>query len=160
MRFVRAALSFAVWLVLGWLWLMFVALVIGGLVAFTIEYLLVSASPPAWTGYLVSGLTLLAAALVALFSTVRTRRLGLTVLVWVLLIGAINTATALLTRFGVVVPRLGYLALADSSAGTGTLLVNGVALLAAGGLFIFIREITTAAKGDTTELNEDEAPEA
>jgi hypothetical protein len=147
MRFVREALLFVLWLFLGWLWLMVASLVIAGLVAFTIEYFLVSPSTPAFVGYLISGLSLFAATLIVLFSTAKTKRLGRGVLVAVLALGVLDVATSLLTRFGAEVPRVGYtLVLGGSSPGIGSQLVNGVALLSGAAVFLFVRELDAAEK--------------
>ncbi len=160
MRFVRAALAFVVWLVLGWLWLMLVALVVGGVVALTIQYFFMSGAAPAYAAYLISGLTLFVAGLLALFSSARSARLGRAVLIWAVVIGVLDTATALLIRFGVDVPRLGYLlVLSDASAGIGSQLVNGVALLAATGVFMFVRSLNAAEKRDVEVADDGETTE-
>lgn len=155
MRAIRAVISFVVWLFLGWLYLMAVSLVIGGVFAFTVEYFLVSASSPAYVGYLVSGLATFAAGSTALFSTARTKRLVRGVLVAALLLGAADVITALVTRFGTVVPRVGYtLLLVGSSFGVGAQLVNGVALLASVALFVFVRELNRSEQrsAETAEI--------
>jgi hypothetical protein len=147
MRVVRDVLSFFWWLFLGWLWLMLVSLLVGGLVAFTVEYFLVSPSSPPYVGYMISGLSAFAATSIALFSVTRAQRLVRGVLVAAIILGAADVVTALLTRFGMNVPRVGFLALlGGSSVGVGAQLVNGVALLAASGLFIFVRELDSAEK--------------
>jgi signal transduction histidine kinase len=139
--------SFIGWLIAGWAWLMFVSLLVGGFVAFTVEYFFVSPSSPLWAGYLVSGLSAFAATLAALFSTGRTKRLWLGVLTAALLLGTADVVTALLTRFGVDVPRVGFLTLlAGTSVGVGAQLVNGVALLAASAVFVFVRQFDAAEK--------------
>jgi hypothetical protein len=170
MRLIRESLLFVVWLFLGWLWLMVASLLIGGLVAFTIEYFFVTPSSPPFVGYLVSGLSLFAAALLVLFSTAQTKRLGRGALVAILALGMLDVATSLLTRFGYEVPRIGYtFALSGASLGIGSQLVNGVALLAGAAVFLFVRSLGAAESSRTApaedaggasdvESTENEAP--
>jgi hypothetical protein len=157
MRVVRAVVSFVLWVFLGWLWLMFVSLLVGGFVAFTVEYFLVSPSSPPYVNYLVSGFSAMVATVIALFSVSRRNRLVTGVLVAALVLGTADAVTALLTRFGVAVPRLGFLALlGGSSVGVGAQLVNGVALLAGAGVFVFVRQYD-AARARGTELGDERA---
>jgi hypothetical protein len=158
MRLIREGFLFVVWLLLGWMWLMFVSLIIAGIVAFTIEYFLVTPSSPPFVGYLLSGMSLFAAALAALFSTVRTKRLGRGVLVAALVLGTLDVATSLLTRFGANVPRIGYsVIIGGASLGIGSQLVNGVALLAAVALFAFSREVDASENRKAVAAQSDDA---
>ena len=150
MKVIRSAISFVAWLFVGWLWLLFVSLLVGGVVAFTIEYFLVSPSSPAYVGYLISGLSVFAATLLALFATRRTKRLVTGVLVAAVALGAADVITALLAHFGADVPRFGFLSvLGGSSPGVGAQLVNGVALLAGSAVFLFARELDAAERRKT-----------
>ncbi len=151
-RVFREAFRFLWWLFVGWLWLTFVSLVVAAAVAFTIEYFLVPPSAPPYVGYLVSGLSLFAATLLVLFSTGRTKRLGRGVLTAVLLLGALDVVTSLLTRFGADIPRVGYsVVLTGASAGIGAQLVNGVALLAGAAVFLFVRQLDTSEQRGAAE---------
>ncbi len=152
MKAVREAVLFVAWLLVGWLWLMVASLLVAGVVAFTIEYFLVSASSPPFASYLLSGLSLFVAALLALFTTVRAKRLNRGVLTAVFLLGALDVATSLLTRFGQPVPRVGYsFMLAGMSVSIGAQLVNGVALVAAGVLFVFIGRLNAEEQSPVEE---------
>lgn len=158
MRFIREAIRFVVWLLIGWLWLLVVSLVIAGIVAFTVEYFLVTPSSPPFVGYLVSGLSLFGAALIALFSTARVERLGRGVLAATFLLGTLDVATSLLTRFGATVPRIGYsIAIGGTSLSIGSQLVNGVALLAGAGVFVFVRGLGHDEAAETETQPEPEA---
>ncbi len=161
MRIVREAFSFVVWLVIGWAWLMVVSLFVGGIVAFSIEWMFVTPSSPPVTNYLLSGLALFAAALISLFTTSRTGRFGRGVLAAVFLVGIVDVASALLTRFGVDVGRFGLnFVIAGTSIGVGAQLVNGVALLVGGALFVFVRNLDRAQSTSAEAAGADEADEA